>query len=95
MMREANCPKCNADVSDSYEPDDWSCGVVAGWYCDDCNIGIGEGEIGYDEPREDDVPLTFVAAEKPPGVPLSELSGQPGKSGYGEFLRIAKSWGYD
>jgi hypothetical protein len=29
------------------------------------------------------------------GTPISELSGQPGKSGYGKFIKIAKSWGYD
>ena len=29
------------------------------------------------------------------GTPISELSGQPGKPGYAEFCRIAKSWGYD
>ncbi len=32
---------------------------------------------------------------QPYGTPISQLSGQPGKPGYAEFLRIAKSWGYD
>ena len=29
------------------------------------------------------------------GTPLSELSGRPGEPGYAEFVRIAKSWGYE
>lgn len=29
------------------------------------------------------------------GTPISELSGQPGKPGYEEFCRIARSWGYE
>lgn len=24
-----NCPKCNADISDTFEPDDPSCGISA------------------------------------------------------------------
>lgn len=28
------------------------------------------------------------------GTRLSSLSGRPGDSGYGEFCRIAESWGY-
>lgn len=29
------------------------------------------------------------------GTPLSKLSGRPGHPGYAEFVRIARSWGYD
>lgn len=29
------------------------------------------------------------------GVPLSELSGRPGRPGYEKFCNIASSWGYD
>lgn len=29
------------------------------------------------------------------GTPISQLSGRPGDPGYAEFVRIAKSWGYD
>lgn len=36
------CPKCDADVSDSYEPDDPSVGIVGGWYCDACDLAVGE-----------------------------------------------------
>jgi hypothetical protein len=91
-----NCPKCDADVSDSYEPDDWSCGIVGGWYCDACDLGIGENEIDR-EPMDGDV---FPSAPPrdptaPIGTPLSQLSGRPGHPGYDEFCRIAKSYGFD
>jgi hypothetical protein len=37
-MRLKECPKCGADISDSYEPEDPSVGIsVSGWYCEACN----------------------------------------------------------
>lgn len=99
-----HCPKCDADISDSYEPDDWSVGIAAGWYCDACDLGVGDD--GYREPMEGDVGIP--PAPRPPGgkygTPCSELSGQPGPKNdlghpdharYAEFCRIARSWGYD
>jgi hypothetical protein len=35
-----NCPNCAADVSDSYEEDDPSTGIIGGWYCEVCDLGI-------------------------------------------------------
>lgn len=32
---------------------------------------------------------------RPLGTPISELSGQPGRTGYSRFVQIAKSWGYE
>jgi hypothetical protein len=90
-----NCPKCDADISESYEGDDPSSGIVGGWYCDACDLGVGEEEY---EPLEGDVPLMSakeVRGDRPLGTPLSELSGRPGEPGYDEFKRIAKSWGHD
>lgn len=29
------------------------------------------------------------------GTPINQISGRPGHPGYGEFKRIADSWGYD
>lgn len=96
-----NCPKCDADVSDTYERDDWSCGIVAGWYCDACDLGIGEHEYPR-EPLDDDVGI--MPYGRPIGTPVSQLSGQPGPKDdpghpdhakYAEFCRIARSWGYD
>lgn len=43
-----NCPKCDADIGDSYEPDDRSGGIRGGWYCDACELAIREHEV----PRE-------------------------------------------
>ncbi len=101
-----NCPKCDADISDTYEPDDYSVGISAGWYCDACDLGIGEHEYPR-EPMEGDVPIMTdkeMHGDRPLGTPISQLSSQPGDpknlddprhAGYAEFCRIARSWGYD
>jgi len=83
------CPKCDANISDSFEPDDPSVGIVGGWYCDICDLVVA----GQEEPMEDDVMVSPTKRE--PGTPISEISGRPGHPGYEEFKRIAKSWGYD
>lgn len=98
-----NCPKCDADISDSYEPDDHSVGIVGGWYCGVCDLGVAED---VREPLEGDVEIPPFVRE--PGVklgtPISALSSQPGPKDdlghpdharYAEFCRIARSWGYD
>jgi hypothetical protein len=98
-----NCPKCDADVSETYEPDDPSVGICGGWYCDACDLGIGEHEYRGD-PMEGDVGVPPVLRDRAIGIPLSELSGQPGPKDdtghpdharYANFCRIARSWGYD
>jgi hypothetical protein len=88
-----NCPKCDADVTDSYEPDDHSVGIVGGWYCDACDLGIGEHEYPR-EPLEGDVEIP-PAPPRALGTPISQLSGRPGHDGYAERCRISRSWGYD
>lgn len=65
------CPKCNADISESYEPDDFSVGIVGGWYCDACDLAIGEGEVDR-EPREGDVPLAPTVVSQQPPTPVPE-----------------------
>lgn len=98
-----NCPKCDADIGDSYEPDDWSVGIVGGYYCDACDLAVGEDDY---EPREDDV--SIGAPPRDPdrkiGTPISDLSGRPGPKDdighpdharYDNFCRIARSWGYE
>lgn len=101
-----NCPKCDADISDSFEPDDPSVGVCGGWFCDVCDLAIGEHEADR-EPLEGDVPIISAKefrGGRPLGTPLSQLSGRPGPkddighqdhAGYAEFCRIGRSWGYD
>jgi hypothetical protein len=51
-----NCPKCDADVSETYEPDDPLVGICGGWFCDACDLGIGEHEYPH-EPLEGDVEI--------------------------------------
>lgn len=93
MPRSCECPKCGADVSDSYEADDWSCGITAGWYCSACDLGIGDD--GHYEPMEGDVGILPSPRTEPIGTPLSQLSGRPGHPGFDEFCRIAKTYGFD
>lgn len=94
MSNAMNCPKCDADISDSYEPDDWSCGIAEGWYCDQCDLAVAGWEHPR-EPMEGDVGIPPTNPVERPGTPISELSGQPGHKGYADFVRIAKSWGFD
>lgn len=91
-----NCPTCDADVTDSYEPADYSVGINPGWYCETCDLGIGEHEIPR-EPLDGDVPIFATAKETgaPLGTPISQLSGRPGHPGFEEFCHIARTWGYD
>lgn len=105
-MSVMNCPRCDADISESYEPDDWSCGISEGWYCDACDFSVA----GWERPRPvfaDDVPIMTAKearGDRPLGTPISQLSSQPGDpgnpsdprhAGYAEFQRIARSWGYE
>lgn len=100
-----NCPKCDADITDTFEPDDPSVGISGGWYCDACDLGIGEHEYPR-ELMEGDVEIEPASRDpsRPLGTPISELSGQPGPKNdlgypdharYAEFCRIAYSWGYE
>lgn len=105
MAQSFDCPKCGTDISESYEPEDWSVGIRAGWYCDACDEGFGDD--GEYEPLPGDVPLMTVQellGDRPLGTPLSQLSSQPGPKDdpdhpdhvrYAEFCRIARSWGYE
>jgi hypothetical protein len=93
---DVECPKCKADISDTYEGADPSVGIMCGgWYCDACDHAIGEHEVGR-EHFPDDVQISFAREPgEPIGTPLSELSNTPGTPGHDEFKRIAKTWGYD
>lgn len=92
-----NCPKCDVDISDTFEPADYSVGINGGWYCDACDLGVGEHEVPR-EPLEGDVPLMTAKefrGDRPLGTPLKDISGRPGHPGYEEFCRIARSYGFD
>jgi hypothetical protein len=94
LEADMDCPKCGADITDSYEPDDYSCGIVGGWYCDACDLGVSEHEYPR-EPMEDDMYPSAAPIKKEIGTPISEISGRPSHPGYDEFCRIAKSWGHE
>ena len=103
MAADMHCPKCDADISESYEPDDWSCGITEGWFCDACDLAVAGWEHPR-EPMEGDVGIPPRDPDRPLGIPLSELSGQPGPKNdprhpdhkrYENFKRIARSWGHE
>lgn len=66
------------------------CGI--GWPLPEGDKWVGEGESGLHH-RVDCQGCN--PNPRPLGTPLSELSGRPGHDGYGEFARIAASWGYE
>lgn len=102
MSEPMCCPKCDADISDSWEPDDPSVGIVGGWFCDACDLPV-EGWKHPREPMEGDVLIGPVprGPDEPIGMPISEAAGRavpPDHPDYQKFLnfsRIAKSWGFD
>ena len=93
-MATLNCPQCDADISDTYQEADPSVGIMSGgWFCDPCNLSVGEHEVER-EPLPDDVQISFTCEPAEPATaPL--VSGRPGTPGFEEFKRIARSWGYD
>lgn len=54
-MRSHECPKCGTDIGDSYQGAEPDVGIGAGWYCDTCDLAIGD-EDGP-EPHDDDVQI--------------------------------------
>jgi hypothetical protein len=95
-----NCPKCQADISDTYEGADPEVGMMSGgYYCQDCDHGVAEWEVER-EPQPGDVQISFARPNSEIGTPASELASQPGTTieqrlRHENFCRIAKSWGYD
>ncbi len=71
-----NCPKCDADIGDSYGPADHSTGIYGGWYCDACDLAIYEHEV-LRESIAGDFETMPARGDSPLGPPLSELSTQP------------------
>lgn len=65
-----------------------------------CGIGpeLPTGDLYYYESQALDFKIDCPICKpfaRVLGTPISQLSGRPGHSGYNEFCRIAKSWGYD
>lgn len=51
-----------------------------------------DGERGADL---SDCPGCNPAGPRKLGTPISQIVGRPGHPGYAEFVRIARSWGYE
>lgn len=50
-----NCPKCDQDVSHTFEGYDPSVGIMCGgWYCDHCDLAIPD-DRSDDGPFEDEL----------------------------------------
>lgn len=63
----------------------------------DGTLYLLRGSVGRMGGGAPDVELELCAADigHRIGTPISRLSGRPGHPGYDEFVRIARSWGYD
>lgn len=86
-----NCPKCDADIGDSYEPDDRSLGIRGGWYCDSCDLAIGEHEVPMAADAEI-ISAREFRGDRPLGTLLLELSTQPGPvSADGEIAELSEA----
>lgn len=66
-----------------------------------CGIGpdLPPGDVYWFESesgaRFADCPGCNPSGPRKIGTPISQISGRPGHPGYEEFVRIAKTWGYD
>lgn len=49
-MRTVECPKCGADISDSYREDEPDVGIVGGYYCDACDLAVEVEHFYTEEP---------------------------------------------
>jgi hypothetical protein len=92
---DACCPKCKAEIGDTYEGADPSVGMMTGgYYCHVCDHSVADWEVDR-EPMDGDAQISFARESgERLGTPLSELSNKPGAPGYDEFKRIARTWGH-
>ncbi len=49
MANSFECPKCKADIGDTYQGDDPDVGISAGYYCDACDEGYPAEHESYDD----------------------------------------------
>lgn len=53
MARSCYCPKCGEDISDAYQPQEDDVGIVGGWFCEKCDIGVSRDGDDYELDYED------------------------------------------
>lgn len=46
-MKTCHCPKCDADITDSYQEDEPDVGIRGGYYCEACELAV-EADDGPD-----------------------------------------------
>ncbi len=88
-MRTVKCPKCQNDISDSYERPEPDVGIMSGgWYCDACDLAVSDKDDP--EPNGDDVPLFgtggkvhLVSSERCPKCLSTDLEMGYGLAGGG------------
>jgi hypothetical protein len=42
------CPRCGDDISDTYQVDEPDVGIVGGWWCEACDVGLTETDADID-----------------------------------------------
>lgn len=85
------CPKCKADISDTYQGAEPDVGIMGGgWYCDACNLAVND-EDGP-EPHETDVAIFGTGNSTGSshictcGVPYEMGYGLAGGGGIGPYM---------
>lgn len=46
MARQFDCPKCGADITDTYDEPDYDTGINGGYYCEACDEGFDYEDDG-------------------------------------------------
>lgn len=80
-MKIFECPKCGEDIGDSYQGAEPDVGIGAGWYCDACDLAVGD-EDGP-EHHDDDVQLFGTEESSVSFNGLCQFCRAPLEMGYG------------
>lgn len=93
MPKTVECPKCKADISDSYQPAEPDVGIMrSGWFCDVCDLVVED--VDGPEPHDDDVQIFGTGGKVhlvgshicACGTPLEMGYGLAGGGGIGPYM---------